>query len=160
MLFLSCDKDEVYENETATESKKVVAKNSGFHMETIDNGLDGQILFFDSAESYNSVQENLFNQTQAYLDGYQPQIPTELNDDQLEEYLNGIGYNEDIIYEGFEESIGFNSFRVKLNNDINVWLGSQTNHEMMVNEENDPDNNTLVLESDKHYIIWVVKLLF
>ena len=149
MFFLSCDKDEVYVDETANGSKKVAARNSGFHMETIDNGLDGQILFFDSAESYESVQEDLFNQTQAYLDGYQPQIPSDLDDDQLEEYLNGIGYNEDIIYEGFEQSIGFNSFRVKLNNDIDVWLDSQTNYEMMINEENDPDNNTLVLESDR-----------
>lgn len=149
MFFLSCDKDEVYVDETTNESENVAIRNSGFHMETIDNGLDGQILFFDSAESYNNVQQDLFNQTQAYLDGYQPQIPTELNDDQLEEYLNNIGYNEDIIYEGFEQSIGFNSFRVKLNNDIDVWLESQTNQEMMINEENDPDNNTLVLESDR-----------
>src|SRR5690606_15310333 len=149
MFFLSCDKDEVYVDETANDSKKVAAINSGFHMETIDNGLDGQILFFDSAESYNSVQEDLFNRTQAYLDGYQLQIPTELNDDQLEKYLNGISYNEDITYEGYEQSIGFNSFRVKLNNDMDIWLNSQTNHEMMINEEDDPDNNTLVLESDR-----------
>lgn len=149
MFFLSCDKDEVYESETTDNTKKVVARNSGFHMETIDNGLDGQILFFDSAESYNSVQEDLFNQTHAYLDGYQPQIPTELNDDQLEAFLNSINYNEDIIYEGFEQSIGFNSFRVKLNNDIDQWLDMQTNQEMIINEENDPDNNTLVLESDR-----------
>lgn len=149
MFFLSCNKDEITENETYDNPKSFASRNSGFHIETIDNGLDGQILFFDSAESYRNVQEDLFNQTQAYLDGYQPQIPTDLNDDDLEAYLNGIGYNEDFIYEQFEQSIGFNSFRVKLNNDIDAWLETQTNPEMMVNEENDPDNNTLVLESDR-----------
>ena len=122
---------------------------SGYHLETIDNGLDGQILFFDSAEAYYNVQENLFNQPNAYIDSYQDQIPTYLNDDQLEEYLNGINYNEDAIYEGFEQSLGFNSFRVKLTNDIDLWLDIQTNPDMMINEENDPDNNTLVLESDR-----------
>lgn len=148
MFFLSCTKDEIYENESEN-TNKIAARDSGFHLETIDNGLDGQILFFDSAEAYKNVQEGLFNQTNAYLDSYQDRIPKDLDDDQLEEFLNSIDYNEDIIYEGFEQSIGFNSFRVKLNNDIDEWLELQTNPEMMINEDEDPDNNTLVLESDR-----------
>src|SRR5690554_1131221 len=149
MLFTSCEKDENIEDVKESQSQQKSLMMSGFHLETIDNGLDGQILFFDSAEAYYNVQENLFNQSNAYIDSYQDQIPTDLNDDQLEEYLNGINYNEDAIYEGFEQSLGFNSFRVKLNNDIDLWLDIQTNPDMMINEENDPDNNTLVLESDR-----------
>lgn len=144
----SCNNDDPIENETVDNSKKAFAKNSGFHLEKIDNGLDGQILFFDSAEAYINVQENLVNKTNAYLDSYQERIPRDVNDDKLEEYLNGIGYNEDIIYEEFEKSIGFNSFRTKLNNDIEKWLDRQTNPER-INEEGDPDSNTLVLESDR-----------
>lgn len=149
MLFTSCEKDENIEDLKEPQSQQKSLMMSGFHLETIDNGSDGQILFFDSAEAYYNVQENLFNQPNAYIDSYQDQIPTDLNDDQLEEYLNGINYNEDAIYEGFEQSLGFNSFRVKLNNDIDLWLDIQTNPDMMINEENDPDNNTLVLESDR-----------
>src|SRR5690554_3657780 len=112
MLFTSCEKDENIEDLKEPQSQQKSLMMSGFHLETIDNGSDGQILFFDSAEAYYNVQENLFNQPNAYIDSYQDQIPTYLNDDQLEEYLNDINYNEDAIYEGFEQSLGFNSFRV------------------------------------------------
>lgn len=148
MFFLSCENDHLNDN-LENDSQNYLAKNSGFYLDKIDNGLDGQILVFDSAESYRTIQEDLYNQTQLYMDRFQPMIPKDIDDDQLEVFLNNNNYNEDIIYENFEKNIGFNSFRLKLNKDISSWMEIQSNPLMMVDEENDPDNNTLVLESDR-----------
>lgn len=146
-ICFSCEKDEENENKSKLYGK-TLSENSAFSLESIDNGLDGQILMFNSADAYYSVQEKLFNETESYTEGYQSRIPRDLSDDRLEIYLKNIGYNEDIVYEEFEKSVGFNSFRAKLNKDEDLWLDKQINPKLM-DDVGDPDDNTLVLESDR-----------
>lgn len=146
VLLWSCHDDNTF-SETENNSARSSARE-GFKLSNIDNGLDGQILIFDSADAYSTLQLQLESEANSYSAGFQSKIPKDIDQDSIETYFNQINFNEDFIYQNFEETIGFNSFRLELNKQDEVWLENQFD-KSKINEIGDPDNNTLILESDR-----------
>lgn len=122
----SCSNEDVLSSENDSAKNPVGAKSvQGYTLETIDNGLDGQILQFNSVDDYEQTFDELYNANVAYDDYYQEQIPADLNLDEAESYFQSIGYEQEKVYSDFENQLGFNSLRKQLNLEDEIWFNSQ-----------------------------------
>lgn len=150
LILSSCSENHIEEttDKSQTMSLKSIGGLKGVSLMKIDNGLDGQILMFDSSEDFIRIQDDLYNSSELYDDEISKLIPEGLTEEEEEEFLERIGYNEDKVYEEFEDALGgFNSLRKKINVDAEIWLDKQTGD--YLDEEGDPDNNPLVLEAER-----------
>lgn len=122
----SCSNEDVSLSEKDSSKNPVGSKSvPGYSLETIDNGLDGKILQFNSVDDYEETFDELYNADVAYDDYYQSQIPSDLNLDEAESYFQNIGYEQEKVYSDFENQLGFNSLRKQLNLEDEIWFNSQ-----------------------------------
>lgn len=123
----SCSNEDVSLSESDSSKNPVGAKSvQGYSLETIDNGLDGKILQFNSVDDYEQTFDELYNANVAYDDYYQSQIPADSNLDEIESYFESMGYEQEKVYNDFENNLGFNSLRKQLNSEDEIWFNSQT----------------------------------
>jgi len=142
----ACSNDEISNTEQENNSDVANKIGESIYKMNIDNGLDGDILVFENESVFNQIEDNLFDNTQSYIQSVMDGMPEGLSEEEQDDYLESIGFDEDKFYIQFEDSFNFNSLRKDLNIKIDDWLSTQTNPEMIVDEENDPDNHPLVLE--------------
>lgn len=144
----SCNNDDVAKQTEQSNKELNVAHREGesVYKMTIDNGLDGDVLVFKDEATYNKIEDELYDNTKSYITSVMDRMPEGLTDEEQDRYLDSNGFDEDKLYKEFENRLNFSSLRKDLNVKIDNWLSLQTNPEMIVDEENDPDNHPLVLE--------------
>lgn len=71
------------------------------------------------------MSDQLYNSNLEYDNGFQSQIPADINLDQAEDFFNSIGYEQEKIYSDFEEQNNFMSLRKKLEIEDEIWIESQ-----------------------------------
>lgn len=147
----SCNNDDVAKQTEQSNKELNVAHREGesVYKITIDNGLDGDILVFTDETTFNKIEDELYDNTKSYIASFMDRMPEGLTDEEQDSYLDSNGFDEDKLYKEFENKLNFSSLRKDLNVKIDNWLSLQTNPEMIVDEENDPDNHPLVLEEHR-----------
>jgi|SRR5690606_6542953 len=144
----SCNNDDATKETEQSKKESNVAhrESENVYKMTIDNGLDGDVLVFKDEAAFNKIEDGLYDHTQSYVTSVMDNMPTGLTEEEQDSYLDSIGFDEDKLYKEFEDQFNFNSLRKDLNVELEKWEDNQTNPEILINEENDPDNHPLVLE--------------
>lgn len=158
LLFNSCDKAELNENEITqankTGSQETMRQSSMFnYIESINvnNGLntecENNILIFPSWEEYHLTIEKLDELTENYCNAFDANIPANISDEQYDALCESAGFDEDNILRQFEEDLAFCSLRQKINVAEDAWLDTQSETGPFVG--NDPDDDFIDDETER-----------
>src|SRR5690554_4548766 len=142
----ACSNDEISNTEQENNSDVANKIGESIYKMNIDNGLDGDILYFPSAELYDITEDFLYDQTHSYINSVMETVSVDWSDEAQNEYLDNISFDEDKIYKDFENTYNFSSLRQSINIPYDQWLSEQTTLPDDENNEDDPDNHPLVLE--------------
>lgn len=81
---------------------------------------------FNSSEDFENLNDQLYEDSELYDDYYLGLIPLDIDVEDIDDFHNSIGYEEDKIYNGFEDGLDFFSLRRKLNLEDELWIENQT----------------------------------
>lgn len=148
----SCNNDDVAEvaeqtTETPVANRSFESAVSSMH---IDNGLPtvstNNILVFESRELLESVFNQMINDYDQYNENLDQQIPEDLTDDDLENYIVENNLDENNTLNNFENNLNFKSLRQIINEKEAIWLETQGE---VWDINTDPDNHFIVSDFER-----------
>lgn len=146
----ACSNDEIMNVKEENEELNVAYREGvNIYKVSIDNGLDGDILYFSNAEAYDQMEDRLYEDTQNYIATVMESVSQDWSDEEQDLYLNSINFDEDKFYKEFENLHNFSSLRKAINTEYDQWLSEQVSLPDDENNVNDPDNHPLVLEEQR-----------
>jgi len=138
----SCETEEIGEN-SQTETFNDQAQPTGIYAMSIENGIskkcNNNILVFPDLETFRQTAQQLDDEWEAAIDAVNTGIDPKMSDEDYQDYLDAIGFNENQPYIDFEEAYQFCSLRKDILEKEMVWLSQQG--EGKWDAAKDPDNH-------------------
>ncbi len=147
----ACNNDDITKETEQNQTYMTVnTVNAGIASMYIDNGIASEsssnILVFDSKQILEETIDQMTQQYDDYNETLDEQIPADLTDDELEDYINAHNLNEDYTLDNFEMNLGFKSLRKIIHEKELIWLETQ-GEQMDINT--DPDNHFIVSDFER-----------
>ena len=149
ILFLhSCEKEVLEENKTSETLNYQPESTTSVYAINIDNGVSNSctnnILVFPNWETFKQIAKQLDDAWEQGIVNINAQMAPELTDEEIIDYFNQYGFNENQPYIDFEAQFNFCSLRADLAQKEEEWLSRRTDeenwNEVILNDP-DPDNH-------------------
>lgn len=147
-LLQSCEKENLEEINTSETLNYQTQSTTGIYAMNIDNGVSSScsnnILVFPDWETFQQTAQQLDNAWEQGIENINSQMPSELTDEEIKNYFDQYGFNEDQPYIDFETLYNFCSLRADLAQKEEAWLSVRTDEEdwnEVVLTDPDPDNH-------------------
>lgn len=148
----ACSNDDVTQETEQNPQTQVVGKSleTAVSSMRIDNGLtslsENNILVFESKETLEEVFNQIIQEYDQYNENLDKQIPEDLVDDELEDFIVKNNLDEDYTLNDFEKNLGFKSLRKVINEAEAIWLDNQGE---VMNIDTDPDNHFIISDFER-----------